>query len=192
MGPKSVTKSVQRQGSPFWLKMVETGVEVLRKWMNLTQTTKDMRDVRTVMRLSKSLTIHLDQQWHCLLSQLRKTKDPAMLCYMGDGWATKIWATSKSYVGGALQNSCDRVKREFLLERGILKVAAGSGDMLARVLPKAPRPLECGKTSWELFTSLNEFELPLRFYSDGPVVSFYCFDGLHFWVWVWVWFWVWV
>ena len=48
------------------------------------------------------------------------------------------------------------------------------------ILFSGPRRMLHGKTMWNFSQALTQRHAPLRFFSDGPVVQWYCFDGLHF------------
>jgi hypothetical protein len=54
------------------------------------------------------------------------------------------------------------------------------GVFRSRVRLDAPIPMKHGKTMWELFTCMNEFQpMPIRTFNAGPCVNWACFDGLH-------------
>ena len=72
-----------------------------------------------------------------------------------------------------------RERKEFVLQRGILKVARSNGMVDAATMFSAPRPLHHGKAAWNLLTTFSEFHLPLRHFTKGPCLVVAIFDGLH-------------
>ena len=102
-----------------------------------------------------------------------------MFNFMSDGWSSFVWRTSVQSVGGVQVKTCGRERREWLAQRGILKLASGHG-IVARMLFAGYRLLEHGKTSWGLFGALHEFHEPIRFSTRAACLSVYLFDGMHF------------
>ena len=102
-----------------------------------------------------------------------------MFNYMSDGWSSFVWRTSVQSVGGVQVKTCGRERREWLAQRGILKLASGHG-IVAWMLFAGYRLLEHGKTSWGLFGALHEFHEPIRFSTRAACLSVYLFDGMHF------------
>ena len=129
-----------------------------------------------VLRLAYTVCLYFESIWNTLLAQCSDQPDLAMITYMSDGWARKVWAITKDSVNGISITHAQRVTKEYLLQRAILKVWNGSSFRSALGLVGA-RPLLDGKTAWDVYTCLHAFHKPLPFYNRGPCVSIYIFDG---------------
>ena len=142
--------------------------------MHVFPNTKQERN--DVLRLAYTVCLYFESIWNTLLAQCSDQPDLAMITYMSDGWARKVWAITKDSVNGISITHAQRVTKEYLLQRAILKVWNGSSFGSAISLVGA-RPLLHGKAAREVYTCFHEFHKPLRFYNRGPCVSIYIFDG---------------
>ena len=143
-------------------------------------TTQERHDV---LRLAYTVCLYFESIWNTLLAQCSDQPDLAMITYMSDGWARKVWAITKDSVNGISITHAQRVTKEYLLQRAILKVWNGSSFRSALGLVGA-RPLLDGKAAWEVYTCLHEFHKPLGFiigvrasaytFSTGTSVAHWC------------------
>ena len=158
------------------LPCIELNTKFWYRTLDAFPSTKQERN--DVLRLAYTIFLYFESIWNTLLAQCSDQPDLAMITYMSDGWARQVWAITKDSVNGISITHAQRVTKEYLLQRAILKVWNGSSFRSALGLVGA-RPLLDGKTAWEVYTSLHEFHKPPRFYNRGPCEGIYIFDG-HF------------
>ena len=135
------------------------GVSLMEKWRNLQETCNKRWERLEVMQLSLALKNHFSLLFKTLLSQGSESSQPFVFTYIGDGWSAFIWKTECQVVGVTRVFTCARERREFNLQRGILKTERG-GELLSRMLFELPRPLMDGKTTFNMFTCFNDFFHP--------------------------------
>ena len=58
---------------------------------------------------------------------------------------------------GRLVHRCAGQKLEYLVERGFVKSYDGKGDPTLAVVLRDPRPLEAGKSTWNMLTACLVF-----------------------------------
>ena len=154
------------------------GLKALAKWRPLCHKAIKWSDRMEVLRLAASLLYHFDSETGLHKQQIGASGRPAMMMYMNDGWSTFIWQVKAVLMAGHKVRTCQKLRREFLLERSILKSLQGARVDMS-MLFGAPRPLT-GRSAWDVFSALSEWQEPLRASSNGPIWNVYCWDGLLF------------
>jgi hypothetical protein len=166
-------------GAHMALETQVTGLGLLTKWRKNNLCAVSKRERTEVLTLAKTITQHFNTIWNGMLTHLKQWPKPAMMCYMSDGWSRKVWQRLDTVVDGKRVQSCGRVTKEMLLERAMLKVLDGD-TIRACIHVSAPRQLTNGKTAFDIFSCMNEFERPLRMVNRGPCLNFNVWDGMHF------------
>ena len=104
----------------------------------------------------------------------------AMSMYMSDGWGSFINSTKVGHVGDYHVIRNGKTRKEFLLERSVLKVLTG-GETKVHMMFYPPISLENGKKAWNVFTAACESGPTLRHSGHiGIAISAYLFDGMLF------------
>ena len=148
-------------------------------WRHLGNRATTYEQHTQILKLSKALSSYSDGIWNSLLLSLASNPRPVMLCYMCDGWSAWTWTVIRDWMKGTCVEEARLERMEYLLERGILRIASANGSSSAALRVTAPRPMLDGKCGWNIFQSLTEYHKPLRMYTTGPCMLFVCLDGAH-------------
>ena len=110
--------------------------------------------------------------------------DPQMFIMIGDGWACDANITKSSDLQGSFYvRRKGKLRAEFLLQAGILKVMRGGNpdDVIQCMKVSDPIGLGYGRTAWHVFTATTRFCPVLRHLGARRVThTCYLFDGaLH-------------
>ena len=81
---------------------------------------------------------------------------PAMLAYLSDGWGCNISSYSSREMGQHVVQRRGRYRREFLIERGVLRVRKPDGTHAVVMFFNRPRGLAYGRGAWNVFSSCCE------------------------------------
>ena len=126
----------------------DEGVWLMQKYRSMSVFPITTQERHDVLRLAYTVCLYFESIWNMLLAQCSDRPDLAMITYMSDGWARKVWAITKDSVNGISITHAQRVTKEYLLQRAILKVWNGSSFRSALGLVGA-RPLLDGKAGLE-------------------------------------------
>jgi len=154
------------------------GVSAFAYWRALKNKVTTYAERLQVSRVARTVYVTFRNKWYGLLADLQTDPSPVMLNYMSDGWSAFMWQVNKTQCGRRSITTWTRERQEFVLQRGILKVAKVRG-IVGAMLFEAPRPLLHGRSAWNMLTAFEEFMPPLRSFTTGPCVTFAVFDGLQ-------------
>jgi hypothetical protein len=145
-----------------------------------TSQTLTIRSVIDIMRFVVALCVFLRFRCDDLVTKDDDMADPMMVSYQSDGWSTFVSGRSVGLVGNVRVLRHGRAKKEFLLERTILKKIDSLGNVTARLFLSPPRPLDTGLACWNMVQAACEHQQTLR-YQDftGCTASVYVQDGMH-------------
>ena len=104
----------------------DEGVWMMQKYRSMSVFPITTQERHDVLRLAYTFCLYFDSIWNTLLAQCSDQPDLTMITYMSDGWARKVWAITKDSVNGISITHAQRVTKEYLLQRAILKVLNGS------------------------------------------------------------------
>jgi len=88
---------------------------------------------------------------------LQYPDSPTLFCYCNDGWSGTITERTVERLGDKKVVRQGKVRREFLIENGFLRLRTPFGEDKFALLFGSPRPLRSGKAAWNVFTSSCEF-----------------------------------
>lgn len=137
------------------------------------------KDVRDVIRLSATLQKFMQDDLQRFIT--RHCEEPVMQVYINDGWSRMLNGKFTSTVKGSHLRVCrnGKLRHEFLLQRGIVRVNSLLGEELANIIVKEPIGMHLGKKTGHVFTASCEFLGTLRQSGcKGICINAYIQDGL--------------
>ncbi len=133
-----------------------------------------------IMRFAVALAVFLRIRCDSLVVTEDNFDDPLLVSYQSDGWSTFVSGRSIGLVGPVRILRHGRAKKEFLLERTIIKKIDSLGTITARLFVTPPRPLDTGLACWNMVQASCEHQQTLRFMDfTGCTARVYVQDGMH-------------
>ena len=97
---------------------------------------------------------------------------------MSDGWQGRVFRRHSVVDDeGRRLTRVTRVRRHYALQRALVKYCDAPGNVQSSMIFAEPRPLQHGARSGNFFNALIDFSESPRFYTKGPLVEVFCFDG---------------
>ena len=83
--------------------------------------------------------------------------DPCVYTHQSDGWSAFVSEQTRHAVNGDTVVRTGRSRKEYLLERGVVKTIDAAGRIRARLLVKPARPLDEGCSCWHVLQASADF-----------------------------------
>ena len=107
--------------------------------------------------------------------------NPVLVSYISDGWSADTNSCSTAEIGSYHVFRRGKLRVEFVLQRGLLKVRENDGTIKAAFKIAEPVGMSNGKKAWHFFTAGCEFmDSPRILGALGIIVGVYVFDGALF------------
>ena len=132
-----------------------------------------------LVRWTCILAAHMARECEAIIVKNNDLGDPCCYTYQSDGWSAFVSETTTAYANGTRIVRSGRVRKEFLLERSVIRSIDAGGNIRARLRSTPPRPMDERAVCWYVLQAASEHFPTLRNLGDtGAVASFYCQDGL--------------
>ena len=120
-------------------------------------------------------------QCKALIAEAARQRHAVAMVYMSDGWGSFVTrqVVTKSDCG-VRYNRTTKVRKEWVLQRCLVKSITPLGLISTRMGFSEPVPLEHGKTAAHYFQVLLGFVQPLRARVPSPTLHVYVLDGQVF------------
>ena len=103
---------------------------------------------------------------------------PVLYVYQSDGWSVRLSYKHTMSSSGETVVRETRLRRENLLERGLVRTTRPCGKTEFCVLLGPPRSLIHGRSAWHVFAAATEFDATLRSQQHvGVAIHIYLMDG---------------
>ena len=124
------------------------------------------------------LAVHHVLQDRCASIVAGSGDRPVISVYQSDGWSCRMSAVHRESAGGSTVVREGRLRRENLLERGIVRSSKTGGHVEFGMILGPPRSLIHGRTAWHIFSAATEFTATLRAQQHaGVALQVYLMDG---------------
>ena len=136
----------------------------------------DDASLDTAYRLSLSASETLERKCDDILTA--NAERPVLCINQSDGWGVQLSHRHTVSVDGQRVVREGRVRRETLLERGIVRTTRPCGKVAFGVRIKPPRIMKNGRSAWNVFAAATEFASTLRAAGhQGVAIHIYLMDG---------------
>ena len=117
-----------------------------------------------------------------LLTTATSRDQPLLVAYMSDGWASDVFNQSVHVDknSGVAFRRAYQVRKEWCLQRAILKTIDGFQHVAGAMVFSEPIPMEHGRGASQFFAAFTEFLPPIREKTLGLVAQCFSFDGALF------------
>ena len=106
---------------------------------------------------------------------------PSLTVYMSDGWSADVSSWCQKLTGEHVVRRRGKLRWEFLLQRGILKILTGDDRIEVAVKLSEPICLSSGRKAWSFFTAGCAFlPVPRNLGARGTTTSVHLYDGALF------------
>lgn len=141
---------------------------------NLSET-----EVVACHRLSKAVQDHMEHKWDATI--VANVDEVIVAIYMSDGWGADISSRAVSHIGSSVVVRSGRLRHDFLLHRGLLRVARRDGSTIIQQRISEPIGLGRGRKAWNVFSAACDFaSMPRSLGARNICVSLCLFDGCLF------------
>jgi len=135
--------------------------------------------VKQVVRWAVLLTICMQEACDALTVKDNVDADPVCFTYQSDGWSAFVSEAITHESFGTTLTRYGRTRKEFLLERLVVKTMDTSRTIHSRMMLRPPRPLDDGQSCWNIMRACSEFyPTPRGCGHTGLAASVYLQDGL--------------
>ena len=147
--------------------------------LSVTSLSLNERDLSMVYSLADVFSRYTSLKWERLLAAYPEA--PSLSVYMSDGWSADVSSWSQKFIGQHVVRRRGKLRWEFLLQRGLLKILTGDDRIEIAVKLSEPICLGSGRKAWSFFTAGCDFlPVPRHFGARGITISVHLYDGALF------------
>ena len=160
-----------------------TGTDLAAWVRQVSKTTSSlaMGRMRPLFRYCCSMVFFMRRRLAALMSEDEEDVPPSSVSYQSDGWSAIVSERNRESFGPVTIDRSGRVKKEFMLERTIVKTIDENGGIVARLLVTPARPMDEGQSGWHIFgAACDHLPLVRSMRYMGAIATIYLQDGLHY------------